>query len=646
MKNKGHNTYIYLLYKMLLAFASLEAMQILFHAANSHIFPLETFGEWVGVLWGNLVFGLATVCMVLAPFALLMLLPTKARWQRWYRILTEALYVLPVLFLLVARAADSAYYQYTYHMLSNEIFAYLGNSGPMDKMIPHFMVNYWYAFVFGILIIVAFFVVNHRIRLAKRNPNTVMTNELIGLGAGLLVVWFLLRGGFGSFIQPEDATRYCQPKNIPLVSNSGYNIVRTLMRPQLEPHKYMPQRTADQLFNPENIPLAAKNAPVPDTLPDSLRTLPPNVVLIIVESFGQEYSGIYNHQPGADTRTPFLDSLARFSTVYQGRSNGKRSIEGITAINTGIPTWMYVPFVNSTYRNDSIQGIPTVLNRHGYHTAFFHGSHNGVMDFDKVCQRIGYNEYLGKNEFEADPKSRPEDFDGVWGIYDEPFLQYVVRRTSTFRQPFLTTVFTVTSHDPFPIPDQYKDRFLEGPHPILKCVEYMDNALRKFFDEARRQPWFANTIFIITADHSGPGITPEYHGYDGWYRIPMVVFDARNPQGRVSQRIVQQTDLLPSIVDWLGFDDHTLAFGQSVMQNPEQGWQIYFGNDYFCMVSNNPSNPTLHDITVISGLRRDDTDEHLLQCTYEEGTPENLRFLKAVLQQYFNRVMNNQLTAQ
>jgi hypothetical protein len=126
----------------------------------------------------------------------------------------------------------------------------------------------------------------------------------------------------------------------------------------------------------------------------------------------------------------------------------------------------------------------------------------------------------------------------------------------------------------------------------------------------------------------------------------MVVFDARNPQGRVSQRIVQQTDLLSSIVDWLGFDDRTLAFGQSVMQNPEQGWQVFFGNDYFCMVSNNPSNPTLHDITVISGMRRDDTDEHLLQCTYEEGTPENLRFLKAVLQQYFERVIGNKLTAQ
>ena len=122
MTKKGHNTYFYLLYKVLLAFCSLEAMQILFHAANSHIFHLESFGEWAGMLWGNLVFGLATVCMVLLPFAVLMLLPVQARWKKWYRIITEVLYVVPVLFLLVARAADSAYYLFSNHTPSTEIY--------------------------------------------------------------------------------------------------------------------------------------------------------------------------------------------------------------------------------------------------------------------------------------------------------------------------------------------------------------------------------------------------------------------------------------------------------------------------------------------------------------------------------------------
>lgn len=623
MDRKGNNTYIYTLHKLLLAFCSLLAMQVLFLVANSHIFRPEGFGEWMGILWGNIIFGLATVCTVLLPFIILTLLPVKARWKRWYRIVAETLYILPWLVVLVAKGADSAYFQYTYRMLSNEIFTYLGNSGPMDKLIPHFMVNYWYAWVFGVLIITAFLVLNHRIRLAQRNENTVMSKEWIGFGAGLLVAWFLLRGGFGGFIQLTDAAHFCQPKNIPVVSNSGYNILRTLFQPQLAPHEYMPQEEADQLFNPE---LRSTNDIAADTLPKQ----PKNIVLIIVESLGQEYLGCYNHQPDADTRTPFLDSLAKHSTVFQGRANGKRSIEGITAILTGIPTLMNVPFVNCTYRNDSIAGIPTVLNCHGYHSAFFHGSHNGVMDFDKVCHRIGFHEYLGLNEFQAEGKAREEDFDHTWGIYDEPFLQYVVRHTSTFKEPFFTTVFTVTSHDPFPLPEQYKERFHEGKHPILKCVEYLDNSLRKFFDEAKKQPWFNNTIFLITADHSGPGLSPEYLDYDGSYRIPMIVYNPQDANGHVDDNIVQQTDIFPTLVRFLGFDDPVVSFGQNNIGN---GWQVYFGNDYFCMVSNNPSDPKRHDITILCG-------------DIEEGTPENIRFLKAVVQQYFNRVINNNLIAQ
>ena len=340
MDKKGHNTYLYTLNKLLLAFCSLLAMQVLFHVANSHIFRPENFNEWAGILWGNIVFGVATVCTVLLPFIVLMLLPVKARWKRWYRILTETLYLLPWLVVLVADAADSAYFQYTYRMLSNEIFTYLGNSGPMDKLVPHFMVNYWYAFVFGIIIIIAFIILNHHIHLAKRNQNTILSNEWIGFGSGLLIAWFLLRGGFGGFIQLTDAAKYCQPKNIPVVSNSGYNILRTLFLPQLEEHGYMEQDEADRLFRPD---FQGIGSPVTDTIViDTLPHKPKNIVLIIVESLGQEYIGTYNHNADADTRTPFLDSLALHSTVYQGRANGKRSIEGITAILTGIPTLMNV----------------------------------------------------------------------------------------------------------------------------------------------------------------------------------------------------------------------------------------------------------------------------------------------------------------
>ena len=161
-------------------------------------------------------------------------------------------------------------------------------------------------------------------------------------------------------------------------------------------------------------------------------------------------------------------------------------------------------------------------------------------------------------------------------------------------------------------------------------MEYTDYSLRRFFEEAQKQPWYNNTLFIITGDHSGHGLSREYNDYDGWYRIPMMVYDPQNPVGSRSHRIVQHTDLFPTLVDWLGFDDPVVAFGNSVLQQPQRGWQVYYGNGFHCMVSNNADNPEQHDITLIEG-------------DHEEGTPENLRFLKAIIQQYNYRIINNKL---
>lgn len=629
MNKKGENIYIYLLLKLMLAFGTLLLTQAMFYICNTRIFHVDGFREWMGILYGNIVFGLATIGTFLAPFSIMMLLPLKARWKRWYRAIAEVLYILPVLLILVPRGANMAYYQYTYRLLSDEIFSYLGISGQMDSLVPHFAVDYWYAWVVPLCIFILFVIFDCRIRL---NPlgmrRRYLGNDLLCMGIGLVLLWFMARGGFGHFLQPADAAHYCQPKNTALVSNDGYNIFRTMFTPDLEEVKYCTESELAGIYEPVYDGRSSGNIAAADSAVYKGR----NVVMIVVESLGQEFMGCYNTQPNAETRTPFLDSLARYCTVYDGRSNGKKSIEGITAINTSIPNLMSIPLTNSKYGGNNITGLPAVLKRHGYTTAFYHGSYNGVMDFDKTCARIGFDEYLGMNEYNADPMARAEDYDGVWGVFDEPFLQYTVKRIGTYREPFFAEVFTVTSHHPFPIPESHKGEFAEGSHPILKCVEYMDYSLRRFFDEAQKQPWYDSTIFIITGDHSGHGLTPEYNDYDGWYRIPMMVFDPQRPEGRRVNKIVQQIDLFPTLVDWLGIEgERFVCFGQSVAHGGP-GWQVYYGNGYHVLVSDNPQTGK-HDITVIMGDRI-------------SGRAENVGFLCAVIQQYNDRIINNKLTIQ
>ena len=602
--HKGKTIYLYTFLKVLLAYGTLAAIQVAFHLANLRIFHLDGFGEWIGVAWGNFIFGSATLALLLAPFILLQLFPFKARYRRWYRIVSEVLYILPILLLLIPRGADMAYFQYTYRLLSSEIFSYLGIGGQMGSLIPHFAIDYWYAWVVPLGIFILFLIINRRITLAPRGLYGLhVSNDLPALGLGLLLLVVGLFGAFGHLPRPSDAAYFCQPKNTALVSNDTYNILYTLFAPDLAEAHYMDTTEAARIF-------PAIHSPTPhpaDTsaATDSLPPYRPNIVILIVESLGQEFMGCYNTQPDADTRTPFLDSLARHCTLYDGRSNGKKSIEGITAINTSVPNLMSIPLANSSYGQQPLPSIASLLRSHGYHTAFYHGSYNGVMSFDSTCARIGFDEYHGKNEYEASPFNHPADYDGTWGIFDEPFLRYTASRLATTPHPFLAEVFTVT-------------------------VEYTDYALRRFFAQAQQQPWYSNTLFIILGDHSGHGLTRQYNDYDGWYRIPMMVFDPQHPIGSRSSRIVQQIDLLPTLADRLALPDTFPTFGQSAIAQPRLGRYIYYAGGYHVMVSNNPSNPSQHDLTILMGC-------------HEQGSPDNLTLLKAIIQQYNHKVITHQL---
>ena len=453
------NIYGYLFSKALLALLLLFAAQAFFYLDNTRIFHIDTFQEWVGVIWGNIIFGIATIGCILLPYFVANLLPFKFRWNKYYHRITEILlYYIPVLFIIISDICDASYYQYTYRRLTGEIFQYLGISGNMGSLWPHFLVDYWHSTLFGFLLIFLTFYFGGKIILIGRNKyRNHRINDLVGLVVGVAVVIFLLRGGFGKNIEWSDTTKYCQSKNSALVTNSGYNIVRTFNGGTLQEVDYLDDAQALQLFNPAYAPydFAADSTPwapcwAPDAghflaaTPDSLKRQYNNIVVIVLESFSQEYMGCYNHGV-MQSFTPFLDSLAQHSIVYQGRANGKKSIEGIPAIFSSLPTLMPFPITMSDYADDSLHSLPAILRDNGFHTAFFHGSYNGVMSFDKLCARMGFSEYYGQNEYMADRRSKETDYDGVWGIFDEHFLQYMVRRLSTFPQPFFSGVFPLVT---------------------------------------------------------------------------------------------------------------------------------------------------------------------------------------------------------
>ncbi len=167
-------------------------------------------------------------------------------------------------------------------------------------------------------------------------------------------------------------------------------------------------------------------------------------------------------------------------------------------------------------------------------------------------------EYYGKNEYVADSRfGGMKDFDGTWGIWDGKFLKFFRTKIGEMRQPFVTGIFTITNHHPLKLPEELESKYPEEKRPNYRTVRYTDDCLREFFAEASREPWFDNTLFVISADHAYLH-TPEHEEYNnllGHTRIPIILHD---PSGKLQPHVhpgmMQQIDVLPTLLGLLGYD--------------------------------------------------------------------------------------------
>ena len=288
----------------------------------------------------------------------------------------------------------------------------------------------------------------------------------------------------------------------------------------------------------------------------------PNVVVLILESNGREYYGAFNKKtniPNFKSHTPFLDSLAQHSMIYTNAyANGRQSIHGVSSVLAGIPSFKDA-FTSSPYPKQKIESLVSTLESEGYNTSFFHGAANGSMGFLGFGNILGIDTYYGRTEFNDDSQ-----FDGFWGIWDEPFLQFMKKTLDQKKMPFMATAFTVSSHEPYIIPEQYKNRFHEGQIPMHKCVEYTDYSLKRFFNEAKKSPWFSNTIFVLVADHCNQTYYKYYEQPIERFAIPIIIYKPNSKYVGEDENLAQQIDIYPTILDMIGYQKPFRSWGRSL----------------------------------------------------------------------------------
>jgi phosphoglycerol transferase MdoB-like AlkP superfamily enzyme len=262
------------------------------------------------------------------------------------------------------------------------------------------------------------------------------------------------------------------------------------------------------------------------------------------------------------------------------------------------------------------------------------------MGFQAFMNIAGVDEYYGMDEYNNDA-----DFDGLWGIWDEKFLEFYATKLNTFREPFFSSFFSVSSHHPFKVPTEHEGRFKGGPLVIHKCIEYTDYSLKKFFEKAAAMPWYENTLFVITADHTSSEMEfDETKTAWGFYSVPIIFFSPDHSLQGVEQSIIQQIDILPTTLGYLGYDLPFVAFGRDAFKKDSEPFAFFYKDenyqlcqDSYLLQFNGKRSVALYD------FKRDPLLKRNLMAEQGSVVEKMERRIKAIVQQYNNRMIEDEL---
>ena len=604
------------------------------------------FPHLMEMLGGGLVFDTAAILVTNSLYIVILLLTPWRRLAQWVYVVINAV-------ALAVNLADCVYFRFTMRRTTTTVFNEFQNENNLAGVIGTEMVNHWYLVLLFIILVYAMWKL-------YRSPGKAVPvgkwwvwypSQVLLLAACAPFVVAGIRGGFATAVRPitiSNANQYVdRPIEAALVLNTPFSIYRTIGKDVfVVPNYFSDEKTLASIYTPIHTPndsLAGANSSL-YTLHSSLKK---NVVVLIVESFGREYIGALNEtlENGQyKGYTPHVDSLVSHSTTFRySFCNGRKSIDGMPSILSSIPMFVE-PFFLTPASMNQVSGIASLLAGEGYETAFFHGAQRGSMGFMAFARSTGFQQYYGREDYNEDPRfGGDDDFDGMWAIWDEPFLQYYATKMSEMKEPFMTAVFTASSHHPYHVPEQYKDVYPEEGIEIHKCIRYTDMAIGKFFEKASHEPWFKNTIFVLTSDHTNLSDHPFYQTDIGGFCSPIIIYDPSQPVGEMQDKIAQQIDILPTVMGMLHYQKPYFGFGIDLLNTPaEDTWAVNYLNGIYQYVKH--GHVLQFDGQQTKGMYA--LDDSLMQHNLVGKVPQQPQMeleLKAIIQQYMERMTQDGL---
>lgn len=622
---------------LLLVYVLFTVTRLLFVVTNLNLFSEHLSTSYLlSMLSAGVRFDTTAILYLNCWLIILYLLPLHLKERPTTYKVARWIYVIVNFVGLAANLCDCAYFPFTGRRTTWSVLQEFGGEGNIATIFLNESLQYWYLYI--VAAVIAWLLWRsfskpedtcHR-RFARMWYYYV--TQVIALAVAVVLTLGGMRGGFTTAVRPitiSNANQYVKHAvDAGIVLNTPFSIFRTIGKKPFVDRDYMPMAEALAIYTPVHTPA------------DTAEFKQMNVVVLILESFGK--------QAQARGFMPFIDELSVKGRSYEySYANGRKSIDGMPSVLSSIPSFVEPFFLTPASLND-LSGIAGELTSNkGYYSAFFHGAENGSMGFQAFARATGFQDYYGRTEYNQDPRYHGDkDYDGTWAIWDEEFLQYFCDKMSEMKEPFVTSVFTASSHSPFKMPERYKGKFKEGPTPLYACITYSDMAVRRFFEKASKQAWYGNTIFVITADHATAADDPEYLTDLGHYKVPVIFYAPSMPElsGVDSTRIVSQIDIMPTVLGLMGYDRPYVAFGQDALHSdaqatcafnylPGSNWYQYLEGDWMLQFD---GDKVVHAYR----FKEDVLQQHDLRGKHPAMIEKRM---KSVIQQYMYRMNHNEM---
>ena len=346
-----------------------------------------------------------------------------------------------------------------------------------------------------------------------------------------------------------------------LEANGIYKFYQAFMNSELDYFKFykmLPENEAYGLLN-RQISGSIKGTTLKDIKSDAEENHK-NVVLITIESYSAEFLKMYGSEKNI---TPFLDSLATKSLVFSNLyAVGNRTVRGLEAVTLCLPPTAGESVVKRV-DNKGKFSTGSVFKQKGYNVKYLYG---GDAYFDNMQDFFGGNGYeiVDKKTF----KPNEITFQNIWGVCDEDMYNKAITiMNSEFKEnkPFFNHIMTVSNHRPFTYPNDKID--IPGDAKSRDGgVKYTDFAMKEFFNKAKKQPWFANTVFVILADHCASSSGKTELPVDK-YRIPAMIYSPGFIAPKHYTNLMSQIDVMPTVFGLLNFNYQSKFFGQDVLKS-------------------------------------------------------------------------------